>query len=89
MSGDLSLLLPGQEACIAALHAGEALHHRLAALGFRVGKSIQMVRRAAFNGPLHLRIDHTDIIIRRADAACVEITDAARIPDFSLAATAS
>ena len=70
----LAHLAPGQEAPITALHAGEALQHRLAALGFRVGKRVQLVRRAAFNGPLQVRIDHTDVIIRRADALCVELS---------------
>ena len=73
MSRALAHLHPGQEARIAVLHAGEALQHRLSALGFRIGKQIQLVRRAAFNGPLHVRIDSTDVIIRCADAACVEL----------------
>lgn len=73
MSRALHHLAPGQEARIVALHAGEALQHRLAALGFRIGKQVRMVRRAAFNGPLHVRIDHTDVIIRRSDACCVEL----------------
>ncbi len=76
MNYALTQLSPGQGACIAALHAAEALQHRLAALGFRIGKRITMVRRAAFDGPLHVRIDQTDIIIRRVDAACVELRPA-------------
>jgi ferrous iron transport protein A len=67
-------LLPGQDASIASIHAGEALHHRLAAMGFRIGRRIQLMRRGALDGPLHVRIGSTDIIIRRSDAACVKVS---------------
>ena len=73
MSNSLASLLPGREASIVAVHAEEALHHRLAAMGFRAGKRIQLMRRGAFLGPLHVRIGSTDVIIRRRDARCIEI----------------
>ena len=70
---NLASLPPGREASIVAVHAEEALHHRLAAMGFRAGKRIQLMRRGAFRGPLHVRIGSTDVIIRRRDARCIEI----------------
>lgn len=73
MPNSLASLLPGREASIVAVHAEEALHHRLAAMGFRAGKRIQLMRRGAFLGPLHVRIGSTDVIIRRRDARCIEI----------------
>ncbi len=73
MPNSLASLTPGHEASIVAVHAEEALHHRLAAMGFRVGKRIQLMRRGAFLGPLHVRIGSTDVIIRRRDARCIEI----------------
>jgi ferrous iron transport protein A len=73
MMNRLTALPPGRQASICAIHAGEALHHRLSALGFRIGKEIQVLRQAAFHGPLHVRIGTTDIIIRRNDAACIEL----------------
>ena len=42
-------------------------------MGFRAGKRIQLMRRGAFLGPLHVRIGSTDVIIRRRDARCIEI----------------
>ena len=69
----LSSLVPGQEATIVAIHADEALHHRLTALGFRIGKPLQLIRRGAFFGPLHVRIGSTDVIIRRRDAGTIEV----------------
>ena len=73
MTTRLTALKPGQQAAITAIHAAEALHHRLNALGLRVGKQIQVLRQGAFFGPLHVRVGSTDIIIRRSDAACIEL----------------
>ncbi len=69
----LSMLAPGQAADVAAIHAGESLHQRLRALGFRIGQSVRLMRRAAFLGPLHVRIGTTDVIIRREDARSIEL----------------
>lgn len=73
MTTRLTTLKPGQPAAIAAIHAAEALHHRLNSLGLRVGKQIEVLRQAAFRGPLHVRVGSTDIIIRRSDADCIEL----------------
>jgi Fe2+ transport system protein FeoA len=72
----LSTLKPGEYATIAALHTDEALYHRLAAMGFRIGKRIDLVRRAKFAGPLHVRIGTTDIMLRRSDAQHIDVTPA-------------
>ena len=69
----LASLSPGKDAAIVAIHAEEALHHRLAAMGFRIGKRVLLMRGGAFLGPLHVRIGSTDVIIRRRDARCIEI----------------
>lgn len=70
----LSSLKPGESATIAALHADEALYHRLAAMGFRIGKRVDLVRSAKFSGPLHVRIGTTDIMLRRSDAQHIDVT---------------
>lgn len=69
----LSSLTIGKIAVITAIDADAALHHRLTALGFRTGKPIQIVRRANFNGPFHIRLGTTDVILRPADAARIQI----------------
>ncbi|HQR51228.1 MAG TPA: FeoA family protein [Methylophilaceae bacterium] len=69
----LASLQPGQHAVIRAIHAEEGLHHRLTALGFRIGKRIELVRRACFSGPLHVRIGSTDIILRQSEAHRIQI----------------
>jgi ferrous iron transport protein A len=69
----LSQLEPGQQAVISAIEAEESLFHRLSALGFRVGKPLSIVRRANFNGPLHVRLGTTDIILRITDAMRIQV----------------
>ncbi len=70
---NLSKLETGQPAVIAAIEADESLFHRLSALGFRVGKPLSIVRRANFNGPIHVRLGTTDIILRITDATRIQV----------------
>lgn len=69
----LSNLSPGQLGTIHAIHAEQALYQRLNALGFRIGKQITLIRRANFNGPLHVRIGGTDIILREIEAQRIQL----------------
>ena len=69
----LNNLLPGEQCIIHAIHAEQALHQRLNAMGFRVGKQIELIRRASFNGPLHVRIGATDIIMRDIEAQRIQL----------------
>jgi ferrous iron transport protein A len=64
---------PGDTATIVAIHAEEALHQRLQALGFRSGKQIELIRKASFSGPLQVRIGTTDILLRRNEAAKITV----------------
>lgn len=64
----LSKLNPGEIATIISIHTDEALHQRLLAMGFRSGKTIELIRKAWFSGPLQVRIGTTDILLRRAEA---------------------
>jgi ferrous iron transport protein A len=69
----LAALHPGDIATIVSIHAEEALHLRLLALGFRSGKQIEMIRKASFSGPLQVRIGTTDVMLRRVEAAKIEV----------------
>ncbi|PPC81311.1 MAG: ferrous iron transport protein A [Methylotenera sp.] len=69
----LSQLKAGQRATISAIEADESLFHRLSALGFRVGKPLSIMRRANFNGPLHVRLGTTDVILRITEADRIQI----------------
>lgn len=72
----LNSLNPGQHGVINAIDAEQGLHQRLNAMGFRIGKKIELIRRASFNGPLHVRIGATDIILRGIDAARIQLVPA-------------
>jgi len=54
--------------------AEQSLYQRLIALDFRVGKQIKVMRKASFNGPLHVRIGSTDIILRESEAKLIQIS---------------
>lgn len=71
----LALLKPGQIATISEVHAEEGLHQRLLALGFRSGRQVTMIRGAWFQGPLHVRIGTTEMMLRRSEAHAISVTD--------------
>lgn len=70
---ELADLKPGETATITSVHADRGLSYRLAALGFRIGKPIEMVRHAKFSGPLHVRIGTTDVMLRRKEAEKITV----------------
>lgn len=69
----LSSLPVGQSATIQALHLDADFQHRLQALGFRLGHTLKLLRIAPFNGPLHLRVGNTEVMLRRADAKHITV----------------
>lgn len=69
----LAHLHPGDTATIVAIHAEEALHQRLLALGFRSGKQIELIRKASFSGPVQVRVGTTDVLLRRNEAAKITV----------------
>jgi ferrous iron transport protein A len=73
---DLSHIKEGETALILSIEADEALHHRLIALGFRVGKPVTVIRHGRFRGPLQVRVGMTDVILRRVDAAKIRMAAA-------------
>ena len=69
----LASLEPQQQAVVTALELEFAVRERLAALGMRIGRRLQVVRRVGSSGPLQVRIDHTDLILRRSDADRIQV----------------
>ncbi len=69
----LATLKTGDTATIVSIHAEEALHQRLLALGFRTKRRIELIRKASFGGPLQVRIGTTDILLRRTEAAKIRV----------------
>jgi ferrous iron transport protein A len=60
-------------AVVSALDLDFAVRERLAALGLRIGRRLHVVRRIGGSGPLQVRIDHTDLILRAADARRIRV----------------
>lgn len=56
-----------------ALNLDFAVRERLAALGVRIGRRLQVVRRVGSSGPMQVRVDHTDLILRAAEAGGIEV----------------
>jgi ferrous iron transport protein A len=71
---ELSELKVGETAVICELLAEASLQQRLLALGFRKGKRVQMLRKGWLNGPLHVRIGTTEVMVRRRDACSIQVT---------------
>ncbi|MHB0887327.1 FeoA family protein [Acidithiobacillus sp.] len=65
----LEQINPGQCAVIQGISAGRELSRRMIALGLRPGSQLLVLRRAALHGPLQVRVGHTEIMIRRGEAA--------------------
>ena len=70
---NLTDLVSGESATILAIQTDDALRQRLLALGFRVGKRIELIRKASFSGPLQVRIGTTDILLRKNEAAKITV----------------
>ena len=70
---NLADLVSGESATIVAIHTDDALRQRLLALGFRVGKRIELIRKARFSGPFQVRIGTTDILLRKNEAAKITV----------------
>jgi len=69
----LSVLTPGQTGLVRSLHAVEGFAQRLAALGFRIGRPVTVVRCAPMGGPIQVRVGTTDVMLRRAEASRIEV----------------
>lgn len=58
----------GEQGKIASLQADTDLKQRLSALGLREGVTVQVLRKASFGGPMHVRIGTTELIMRLNEA---------------------
>jgi ferrous iron transport protein A len=76
----LTALEARQQAVVTALNVEFAVRERLAALGVRIGRRLHVVRRVGSSGPMQVRIDHTDLILRAAEASRIQVE---LLPDSS------
>lgn len=73
MSLPLSELPIGTVARVLSLDVGLEYRRRMAGLGLRPGVAIRVIRRSPLKGPLQVRVGHTDLILRRSDAARIRV----------------
>lgn len=70
----LATLAPGQGGTVAALAVAAEEADWLRAVGLVEGVAVEVLRRAAFGGPLHLRLSTgLELAVDRALAARVEV----------------
>jgi len=72
----LSCLRCGESASVTCVQGDACLVRRLQALGVRPGKAVSVIRRAAFNGPLHLRVGSTEFFLRSSEADSIGVRHA-------------
>lgn len=65
----------GRIATISALLGDAEIRIRIQSLGLRVGRQVAVIRRSRFGGPLQIRLGTSDLIIRPAQAAQIELVD--------------
>ncbi len=58
---------------VVAVHGGAALKQRLAAMGLSEGKTLVKLGRQLFNGPVTVRIAHTELALGHSTAGHVEV----------------
>ena len=69
----LSTLASGRCGTIVRIDAGAELTARMRALGLMPGRRVKVIRRSPFHGPIQVRAGQTDLIIRRSEAATIQL----------------
>ncbi len=68
----IATLKKGQKALIKQFLEGEP-SSRLTEFGLLPGQSVELIRKAPFNGPVLLEILGSQVAIRMKDARCIEV----------------
>ena len=71
----LVTLKPGHSAIVSAINIDDpGLSRRLEAMGFTKGQEVKLLRKAWWNGPLHVRVAMTtEVAMRRHEAQGIEL----------------
>ncbi|MEG0821792.1 MAG: FeoA family protein [Burkholderiaceae bacterium] len=73
----LDSLKTGCSARVATVGFDGSLRERLAALGVSTGRSIEVIHRLGAGGPLKIRAGRTEMVMRAAEAARIQVETAA------------
>lgn len=69
----LNSLKTGELATIKSIDGDEMLKARIGGLGLRAGQKVTIVRRAMMGGPLQVRAEHTDVLMRSEQAGLIKL----------------
>lgn len=69
----LADLQPGQRAEILSLSGSPSLVQRLYELGLFEGETVEFLAVAPLGDPLEIRIGHSRLSLRKAEAACIAV----------------
>ena len=69
----VAAMAPGQRFVVRRVMLAREVGKRLADMGFTEGALGVMIRRGAFRGPLHVKIRDYDVLLRRSEAAGIEV----------------
>jgi ferrous iron transport protein A len=67
----LEKLSRGDSGSVMAINVEGELKKRFFALGLKEGTHIQVLRKAKFGGPMHLRVGTSELILRLKEASCI------------------
>jgi ferrous iron transport protein A len=73
---NLNDIPPGEACTICRLHGCGSVRQRLLDLGFQPGREVKMVRNAPLYDPIELQLGDSFIVLRRREAAHIEVTHA-------------
>jgi Fe2+ transport system protein FeoA len=69
----LSQLHPQDRFVVMAVLTGKEVGRRLADMGLTAGTEGKVVRRGVFGGPMQVRLHGYDLLLRREEAALIEV----------------
>lgn len=63
----------GASVKVLALSFDEELSRRINALGIKVGSTLTILRQATFNGPIHIKVGTTELMMRVTQAKLIDV----------------
>lgn len=70
----LSDITPGGRFVVTRIRVAGEIGRRLADMGFTEGSRGEMIRSALMRGPIQVKLRGYDLLIRRGEAACIEVS---------------
>ncbi|MFV0336233.1 MAG: ferrous iron transport protein A [Tropicimonas sp.] len=76
VAASLGDIVPGEACTICRLHGCGPVRQRLLDLGFQPGREVKVVRNAPLHDPIELQLGDSFIVLRRREAAHIEVIHA-------------